>query len=325
MSDTLNRNANRNAKGDKSDATVSQRAQAPYIHLHSADGGPRLYSAYDAPDFMRACGWELRTMRRFAPGLALLPALLCVRTAAAHSGEPLAPHDLWAAWAFEPGPVLLIGCLGLVYLQAVANLWHTAGPGHGVRRWQVAAFLGGLLLLAVALLPALLPLTLVKPHIGLPIALTRLTWRRALACAVFGLATFAIMPDWPLRWLRLVGGFNGYIPLLTLPGVLLLLALLRWRDLDARYLLLCAIIPQRALYDAPILAAALRTRTEMMVWVLVTWLYWPLVYIFGNSQEWVARLVTATAYVPLLALLLWRGRATSPAADTVMREPISPA
>ena len=133
------------------------------------------------------------------------------------------------------------------------------------------------------------------------------------------------MPDWPLRWLRLVGGFNGYIPLLTLPGVLLLLALLRWRDLDARYLLLCAVIPQRALYDAPILAAALRTRAEMVVWVLVTWLYWPLVYIFGNSQEWVARLVTATAYVPLLALLLWRGRATSPAADTVVREPISPA
>ena len=205
------------------------------------------------------------------------------------------------------------------------------------RAWRLLALLSapalhalwfaqwGVLLLAVALLPALLPLTLVKPHIGLPIALTRLTWRRALACAVFGLATFAIMPDWPLRWLRLVGGFNGYIPLLTLPGMLLLLALLRWRDLDARYLLLCAIIPQRALYDAPILAAALRTRAEMVVWVLVTWLYWPLVYIFGDSQEWVARLVTATAYVPLLALLLWRGRATSPAADTVVREPISPA
>jgi len=82
--------------------------------------------------------------------LALLP-----RAASAHSGEPLAPHDLWAAWEFAPGPTLALAGLGLVYLQAVANLWHTAGPGHGVRRWQVAAFLGGLLLLAVALLSPL--------------------------------------------------------------------------------------------------------------------------------------------------------------------------
>ncbi len=82
--------------------------------------------------------------------LALLP-----KAAFAHSGEPLAPHDLWTAWEFAPGPTLALAGLGLVYLQAVANLWHTAGPGHGIRRWQVAAFLGGLLLLALALLSPL--------------------------------------------------------------------------------------------------------------------------------------------------------------------------
>ena len=82
--------------------------------------------------------------------LALLP-----KAASAHSGELLAAHDLWAAWQFAPTPTLALAGLALVYLQAVANLWHTAGPGHGVRCWQVGAFLGGLLLLAVALLSPL--------------------------------------------------------------------------------------------------------------------------------------------------------------------------
>lgn len=167
----------------------------------------------------------------------------------------------------------------------------------------------GVLLLAVALLPALLPLALVKPHIGLPIALTRLTRRRALACAAFGLATLLLLPDWPLRWLGQVGGFDGFVPLLTLPGVLLALALARWRDPDARYLLLCAVVPQRALYDAPILAAALRTRAELLAWSLATWLYWPLLFALGAGPAWTARLIVATAYLPLLALLLMRPRA----------------
>ena len=181
--------------------------------------------------------------------------------------------------------------LALASAPAVYALWFA--------QWAV-------LLLAVAFLPALLPLALAKPHIGLPVALTRLTWRRALACAAFVLLSLLVLPDWPWRWLAQVGGFNGFVPLLTLPGALLLLALARWRDPDARYVLLCALVPQRALYDAPILAAALRTRAEMLVWAGASWLYWPLLLWLGDSQPHVALAVVATAYLPLLALLLWR-------------------
>ncbi|MFN8500284.1 hypothetical protein [Kouleothrix sp.] len=181
--------------------------------------------------------------------------------------------------------------LVLLSAPALHALWYA--------QWAV-------LLLAAALLPALLPLTLVKPHIGLPIALTRLTRRRALACATFGLATLLILPDWPLRWLGQIGGFSGYVPLLTVPGALLALALLRWRDPDARYLLLCAAVPQRALYDAPILAAALRSRAEVLAWTLATWLYWPLLALLGAAPPWPARLIVLCAYLPLLALLLRR-------------------
>ena len=50
------------------------------------------------------------------------------------------------------------------------------------------------LLLAIAFLPTLLPITLAKPHIGLPIALTHLTPRRALACGVLGVVSLVLLP-----------------------------------------------------------------------------------------------------------------------------------
>lgn len=80
--------------------------------------------------------------------------------AAAHSGAPLAPHDLRAleAWAFEPQTVLpLLGLTG-AYLLAVNNAWATAGRGRVVASWQVGVFLGGVATLALALLSPLDPL-----------------------------------------------------------------------------------------------------------------------------------------------------------------------
>jgi cytochrome c oxidase assembly factor CtaG len=82
--------------------------------------------------------------------LACLP-----RVAAAHSGEPLAPHDLWAAWELAPLLLLGLGALALVYARAVRSLWRAAGKGRGLPVWRTAAFVGGLLLLAVALLSPL--------------------------------------------------------------------------------------------------------------------------------------------------------------------------
>jgi hypothetical protein len=87
------------------------------------------------------------------------------------------------------------------------------------------------LLAAIALLPALLPLIVIKPHIGLPIALTRLTRRRILACASVVLLSLLLLPDWPIRWLPQASTYDGYILALTPPGLLVIgLAALRWRD-----------------------------------------------------------------------------------------------
>jgi hypothetical protein len=128
------------------------------------------------------------------------------------------------------------------------------------------------LTVAVALSPTLLPLALVKPHIGLPILLTHLTWRRTLACAAFGLLTLALDPTWPLRWLEQTRGFDGVVPALTLAGLLLPLLVLRWRDPDARFILLAACVPQRFFHDAFVLAAVPRNRREAILWTASTWL-----------------------------------------------------
>lgn len=57
-------------------------------------------------------------------GLALAP-----RAAAAHAGEPLAPHDLWTAWPMEPGVWLGLGLGAVLYVRGVREGWRRAGRG----------------------------------------------------------------------------------------------------------------------------------------------------------------------------------------------------
>lgn len=83
----------------------------------------------------------------FALLLALWP-----HVAAAHSGAPLAPHDLWTAWELSPPLLLGLAALGLIYARAVRNLWRAAGRGRGLPAWRAGVFGAGLLLLAAALI-----------------------------------------------------------------------------------------------------------------------------------------------------------------------------
>jgi hypothetical protein len=131
------------------------------------------------------------------------------------------------------------------------------------------------LLLAVALLPSTLlyPLTMIKPQLGLPIALMQFGWLRAAICVAILAVLLLIYPTWPLDWLDPAGTYDGGIPLLVLPGgPLLLLALLRWRTPRARWLLLYALMPQRVFYDQLLLFLVIQTRREMLLFVTLTWL-----------------------------------------------------
>jgi hypothetical protein len=155
-----------------------------------------------------------------------------------YKNKPIATYPLTTMIALVSfsflGPVLG-GCLFFscsVGLLVFALL--TKGP-----RWRFFLFASGAFLQAftyiqfspliasILLLPALAPLALMKPQIGLPVLLHKLTWWKILSALAFLAISFIIMPDWPLRWFRTAQNYDGFIPILTLPfGPLLILSLL---------------------------------------------------------------------------------------------------
>ena len=82
--------------------------------------------------------------------VALLPS-----SVRAHTGEPLAPHDLWRAWSAPP-VVLLSLIFGVCcYALGARGLWRRAGIGRGITQWRAAAFGTGVIVLLVALVSPL--------------------------------------------------------------------------------------------------------------------------------------------------------------------------
>jgi hypothetical protein len=146
-----------------------------------------------------------------------------------------------------------------------------------------------------------------KPQIGLPVLLTRASRRGILACFVLGALSLVIMPRWPMMWVAQLGHYEHFIPLLVLPGPLLLLALWRYRDRDAILLLLAACMPQRWFFDSFILWLIPKSRREIVWTVFFSWgaglWRW---YRFPHSFTEVGRWTVIFLYLPMLAVVLLR-------------------
>jgi putative membrane protein len=84
---------------------------------------------------------------------AVLLFAVTAAVAWAHEGRPPEPHDLWSAWAFEPGVVIPLALAALLY-------WRGSRPlaARGIRRWEAASFWAGWLALVAALVSPLHPL-----------------------------------------------------------------------------------------------------------------------------------------------------------------------
>lgn len=173
------------------------------------------------------------------------------------------------------------------------------------------------LIAASGFFPLLLPATMAKPQVGLPVFLTRLSWRGLLACLVVGLLSLAIMPRWPLLWLRQAQNYQHFIPILVFPGALLVLALLRYRHRDANLLFLSALMPQRWFFDSFTLWLIPRSRREIIWTVFFSWgagiWRW---YHMPSSFTQVGRFTVIFLYLPMLAVvLLRREQSAVPTAD----------
>jgi hypothetical protein len=168
------------------------------------------------------------------------------------------------------------------------------------------------LLMAAALFPLLLPVTMAKPQIGLPIAINYFTKRGAAASVALLLLTLLLLPRWPLWWIRQFGNYQHFIPILVFPGLFLVSALLSWRDEDARLLFLASLMPQRWFFDSFILWLIPKTRRELIWTILLSWLpgIWRWYYIPRSFNE-VGRWAVLFFYLPMLAVIWMRSRKPS--------------
>lgn len=175
------------------------------------------------------------------------------------------------------------------------------------------------LIAASGFFPLLLPAAMAKPQVGLPVFLTRLSRRGLLACLVVGLLSLAVMPRWPLLWLQQTRNYEHFIPILVLPGALLVLALLRYRNRDARLLFLSALMPQRWFFDSFILWLIPESRREIIWTVFFSWgagiWRW---YHVPSSFTQVGRYTVIFLYLPMLAVVLLRNEKKTAAAEDTL-------
>jgi cytochrome c oxidase assembly factor CtaG len=140
-----------------------------------------------------------------------------------HDGQPLAPHDLWTAWSWEPLVVVSLLLSAWLYVRGMRALWRNAGPGHGVRRWEAAAFAVGWVMLAVALVSPLHQLggVLFSAHM----AQHELLMVVAAPLLVLGRPVIPWLWALPITWRRVLGSWSAVAPvnatwrLLALPSV----------------------------------------------------------------------------------------------------------
>jgi cytochrome c oxidase assembly factor CtaG len=133
-------------------------------------------------------------MNRAGVVLFLTPML-----ASAHAGEPLAPHDLWSAWEFNPGVVIPLVLAAVLYARGAQR--HA-----GLTRLQQTCFWAGWLSLAAALISPIHPLgeALFSAH------MTQHEILMLISAPLFVLARPLVTFLWalPMNWRRALGRFS---------------------------------------------------------------------------------------------------------------------
>lgn len=165
------------------------------------------------------------------------------------------------------------------------------------------------IIMASAFFPLLLPVTLAKPQVGLPVFLTRLSWRGLFACLIVGLLSLAMLPRWPWLWFSQTGYYQHFFAILLFPGPLVLLALFRYRDRDAWLLVLTSLMPQRWFFDSFILWLIPKSRQAIVATVAFSWCagIWR-AYHPPTSFDQVGRWIVLSTYLPMLVIVLFRNR-----------------
>jgi len=156
------------------------------------------------------------------------------------------------AWMSEPASAALFVAIStFVMTMAITQRGFHLLPMVITPPFQMSVTLGQLSLLFTAAMfyPILCFLTAVKPHAGLPLVAATRSRRAIIAATVLGAMLFcvsmAVLPRWPVEWIRIIQKDPRYlVPVLRAGGILIPLALLRWRRREAWLLLVTSILPQ---------------------------------------------------------------------------------
>ncbi len=165
-----------------------------------------------------------------------------------------------------------------------------------------------------ALVPAVGFLTVLKPNIGLAALAYRPT---RLGIALAGLAllvSLVVLPSWPFDWIRNLRTLEGHPPpLFTLGGSFLWLAVLRWRQPEARLLLAMAAVPQLLFFaDQLPLWLIPRTRRQTTLLSGLSMIGYGAFYLsLSEGMRYVPAaepFVLGFIYLPALVLVFWQAR-----------------
>ena len=163
-----------------------------------------------------------------------------------------------------------------------------------------------------------------KPHVGFATFVARPSWWPVVSAIVCTVIAFVILPSWVSDWrgaLTLVGAhitrgpgaFPYTAPVLLPGGVLVLLALTRWRRPEARLLVALACVPQSMLlYETVPLGLVPRGWKQASLYMVtghVIWRYllaqnpWPVRAEYVTAS---GTLYTIFMFIPLTAMVLKR-------------------
>lgn len=181
---------------------------------------------------------------------------------------------------------------------------------------------------AALLLPALLPIAVVKPQLGVVLAAAGRWSRRTILVTILIIAvSMALFPRWPIEWVAKgqLASFDGRVPLLLVPGFLLATSAIRWRTARGRRMIAMSVVMQRYFYDQLPLFLQPATLRQMLILLVSSWAavgvsaaggWWRVAGGRQDSRTWTA--VVIGTYLPALVMTLWNER--RPARDGQIAE-----
>ena len=235
-----------------------------------------------------------------------LPALLAIL--------PLAWLPIIAARA-----VFCAVSFGILSYLLTRRTWYPlAGLASGAGLMTLTLAQWSALTATAVLVPALSVVAATKPnaHIAVLASYPRV---RSVAIslasgALLFVIAFAVRPGWVYEWLANVRGAPHFIPpIARRGGFILLLAALRWRRPEARWLLALSIVPQApSFYDQMLLSVICLTTRESLIFAVTTVVLF--FYVGFNVPQpdyaaWGNLMGSATVwfcYLPMLVMVLRR-------------------